>query len=189
MVHQKKARTPGQPPSLTTTDDAGKLKIIKAEKNTRILGCNIQENIHWQGHLETGEKPALPDLQRKLGAIRHLSKQLPQGCKKILVNGIILSKLVYLIPIWGNTYPKYLNKAQAILNNAARLITGRPKKTSTKVLMEECDWLDVRELTKYHSLMRMWNILWRQKPVQISDKITWNEDGKIETSKPRLQTT
>ena len=137
MVHQKRARTQGQPPTLNTMDENRQLKVLQTNKHTRILGCNLQENVHWQGHLETGDKPVFPDLRRKLGAIRHLSKQLPQECKKLLVTGIILSKLVYLIPVWGNTYPKYLNKAQAILNNAARLITGKSKITSSRILMEE----------------------------------------------------
>ena len=43
MVKQKRARLGGNPPTLTTEDKNGAVKIIKCSKYTKLLGGNFQE--------------------------------------------------------------------------------------------------------------------------------------------------
>ena len=84
MVPRKRARTRGSPPYLDTVGENGEMKRINAEKYTRILGYNIQDNLTMNAHLATGEKHLLGQIRQKLGAIKHLGKQLPSSCRKTL---------------------------------------------------------------------------------------------------------
>ena len=64
MIKQKKGRTPGPPPSLRVEKEPGVEQIIEDSSYTRILGENIQGNMLWQSHLETGEKALFPQVPR-----------------------------------------------------------------------------------------------------------------------------
>ena len=161
MVPQKRAKIKGTPPKLETIGLEGEHKTIQAKFYTRILGYNLQNNLSMKAHMETGEKNLLGDLRRKLGALKHLGKQLPTNSRKILVNGIIWSKINYIIEIWGTATPNYIKKVQTIVNKSARYITGDNKRTKKIVLMEKLNWLDVTETIKYRSLLCMWNIIRR----------------------------
>ena len=140
-------------------------------------------------HIETGEKHLLGELRKKLGAMKHLSKQFPTNCRKTLATGIILSKIIYMIQIWGGATAHYLNKIQTIMNNNSRFVLKLGRRTSTRKLMQEMGWLDVRELSLYHSLVIMCNITRRKIPYQIAEKMLINDDWTLQTHPARLLTT
>ena len=58
MIKQKQGRTNGNPPHLIVQDKDNPGEVIKISNSNcfRILGCNIQPNITWKMHLETGKK-------------------------------------------------------------------------------------------------------------------------------------
>ena len=100
-----------------------------------------------------------------------------------------MGKLIYLLPVWGGTVKKYAERVQVIMNNAARYVMGLGRREHRTELMKQCRWLDFKELVQYHSLVLMWKVLWRQAPLQTSNRFTVDEDHKIKTSKARLQST
>ncbi len=101
MTKQKKPRVKGEPPTLTVDNKDGTVKTITTGRTCRLLGGNFQEHLGWDAHLETGKKPLLPDLRRRLGQIRHLGQEVPVKTRLKLVNSLIIGKLIYLIPVWG----------------------------------------------------------------------------------------
>ena len=111
MICQKRAKITGQPPIMQVLDKTGKETTLKALEHTRILGMNIQRNLTWGAHLETGERALLPELRRKLGGLNHLSHHLPRKSRLILANGVIISRISYLIQIWGGCHEKYIKKS------------------------------------------------------------------------------
>ena len=129
MMKQKRSLLRGNPPSIEVEDIDGEQKTVHAERYTRVLGCNIPHNLSWGAHLWDGEKPVLKELRERLGTIKYLSHQLLRSCRKTLVEGLIWSRVTNLIEIWGGAPPKYMKKLQAVINNAARFITGEGKRT------------------------------------------------------------
>ena len=186
MVQQKRTKTRGDPPSLLTTDQEGRLKTIHSENYTRLLGANVGRDLGWKYHLETGDKATLPRIRQQLGALTMIRAQLPFRSRLNLVNGLLISKICYLIQIWGGAHQNYVRKVQVVLNKAARFVTKLDKRTSTKILMERCNWLTIKELIGYHSLVSMWSIVNRKIPEQVYDIIIINEDRTISTTKARL---
>ena len=136
-----------------------------------------------------GEKAILPTLRSKLGALKYCCRKLPISSRKLLATGLIVSRLVYLLPVYGGTCRKYFNKLQVVLNNTARFVTGLGKRTSKRPLMVACGWLDIEEMIVYHSILQMWRTINLKVPLYLYRKLTINEDTTIETTIPRLQNT
>ena len=62
----------------------------------------------------------LPGVRRMLGALQHLGKKLPCGCRKILASTMLMSRIIYLMPVWGGTTTNHLRKVQVLQNRVAR---------------------------------------------------------------------
>ena len=131
----------------------------------------------------------MPKVRKQLGLLKFIGKTMSEEGRKILATGLILSRICYLIPLWGGTQEKYIRKTQAVLNNTARWVLKRGKRTKTLRLMTDCKWLTIREMIKHYSLVAMWKIIWLKAPVYLHNKITINEDFCLQTSRPRLKTT
>ena len=168
-------------------DKDNKDKMIKTQEYTRLLGCNIGQNLGWLHHLETGKKALLPRLRKQLGAIKLLAKELPTKSKLLLSNGLIISKVCYMIQIWGAASNKLIRKVQVIVNQAARFITGANRRTRTNKLMESCKWLSVRELIDHQSLISMWIIVYLGIPAQIREHLAISDEHIITTRPARLK--
>ena len=122
MVKQKRSKINGQPPILRTTGRNGETKDIVSTKFARILGGNLQDDLSWKCQLETGKKALLPCLRTKIGALRLIARNIPTKGRLCLANGMIISKLVYLLPVWGGIPDSWRRKTQSVLNLAARTV-------------------------------------------------------------------
>ena len=188
MIRQKRVIIDGDPPWLEVKDKEDNLKFLTAGCHTRLLGGNIGQNLGWMEHLETGYKPILPKLRRQLGALNKLAKQTPPASHLVLANGMFMSNVCYLLPIWGATTKTMKKKVQVLMNKAAHYVTGWDKKTRTVKLMDECRWLLIDELIIYQSIISMWTVINRKIPRQLADEISVENDGKLTVDKPRLKT-
>ena len=187
MTQQKRTRVNGTPPTLTVKDKNNQDKEIMALNYMRLLGCNISRDLRWTHHLESGEKALLPRLIKQLGAIKLLSKELPTKSKLLLLNGLLISKICYMIQIWGAAHKNSIRKVQVLMNQAARFITGADRRTRTSKLMESCNWLSAKELIDYHSLVSMWRVVSLGIPAQIREHLAITEDRLISTRPARLK--
>ena len=188
MVRQKRVRLPGLPPQLSVTNSDGSLKIILAKEYCHLLGANIGKDATWQQHLETGEKPVFKTLRSTLGALTHLSKYMSTKCRLLLANGLFLSKLLYLLPMWGGLKNKDMKTVQVLLNKCARMVLGVGRKTRTRALMIGCNWLYVKELIEYHSTIQLFKTVNTGKPTNLRNKIQVLPDKKITAQNACLKT-
>ena len=197
MTYQKRTKLAGVPPDLTvselTTNRHGERKIedrhITDKSNTRMLGLNLNSNLGWDNHVNTGKGALLPQLRRKLGMISRLKDSLSKKAILHLVNAIIMSRLSYGICIWGNTNQSLQRQVQVLINSAARLITGRNRMTRQSTLLEECRWLPIKLMIEKFSLTQMWKTIWWKNPIYLDKKIQRLPNNKISTAAPRLQLT
>ena len=187
MVRQKRARIPGQPPQLTVSKPDGSIKVIIAKDNVRLLGANINKDATWTHQLHLGEKPVLTALRSTLGLLTHIGKFMPKKSKLLLANGLFLSKLTYLLPMWGGLAKKDANKIQVLMNKCARVVLGKSRKTRTRALMEGCQWLYFNELVLYHSLLLMYKIIHIGKPANMRNKLTILPNMRVQIEPGRLK--
>ena len=192
MSQQKRSKISGVPPELTATvfkDNRFQDDHVTDSIYCRILGGNLRNNLSWESHLNSGKRAVLPAFRRKLGALHSLRTSLTFKGKRQLVNGLLISKLSYIICLWGNTDASHINKAQIALNSAARFVLNAGKRTRQTELMSCCDWLDVRELTEYFSTIQLWKVLRWNVPAYMEEKFQFIEDSKVWTKSPRLKLT
>ena len=90
----------------------------------------------------------------------------------MVANGLVVSKLCYLIELWGGCEGYLLHSLQVILNRAARSVTKMSGYTSTKSLMAACSWLSVKQLVVYHTVKMVFKTLKTESPCYLHDRLT-----------------
>ena len=65
MLAQKKCKIKGDPPHLDVSTDKGNIKRLNAKTQNIFLGANLQENLKWSAHIDSGEEPMLAHLRKK----------------------------------------------------------------------------------------------------------------------------
>ena len=187
MVRQKRAKLAGFPPQLTVVKPDGTLKVILAKDLCRLLGVNINHDATWRHLLDLGEKPLVKGLRSVLGALTHISHHLPIKSRLMLANGLFISKLLYLLPMWGGLPHRDAKTLQILMNKCARMVLGCGRKIRTRTLMLGCNWLYLRELVTFHSAVTMFKIVNIGTPVNIRNKLTVSPDKRVCTTVARLK--
>ena len=187
MIGQKRARQAGHPPVLHEREASGRVKLITAEQQCRLLGGNLQDNMAWGARLHWGEEALLPAVRKHLGVLKHLGRLLPMKSRKMIADGMVISKVRYLIAVWGGTTDSNIRAIQTLVNDAARFVLQKSgRRDSTENLMTACGWLSVPEMITYHSLLLLWRVLRRKCPKVLADKLEMDDDCLIHTDKPGL---
>ena len=94
--------------------------------------------------------------------------------RKMLANGMIMSKLIYVIQVYGCASDYLLQSLQVQQNHAARIVTRLGWGTDTKKLLGQIGWLSVKQLYAYHSLITVFKLLHTGKPGYFKNKFSMN---------------
>ncbi len=89
----------------------------------------------------------------------------------------------------GGTCKKYADRVQVMMNKASRYINNMGRRTHSEELMKKCKWMNFKDLTRYHSLVTMWKVVWKGTPTQTRRKLTIDAENRVTTSQARLQST
>ena len=110
--------------------------------------------------------------KKHLNALQKTSKIANFKVRKMIANGIFMSKLIYLIQLWGGTSEYLLTFLQKLQNRAARMVTRKDWYTPTKTLLTQCGWLSVRQLAMYHTLLQVFKSKNDKLPVFLHEKFS-----------------
>ena len=84
--------------------------------------------------------------------------------RKMVADGIFMSKLIYLITLWGGSAKYIIVALQKAQNRAARVVTKLDWYTPTAELLKQCGWLSVHQLVVYHSVVLVYRVLQNKSP-------------------------
>ena len=146
--------------------------IITPSIVERLLGAQVHQDMRWREHLMDNKDFLLKSLNQRIGAIKKISKVSSFKTRKMIVNGIFMSKLIYLMPVWMGCEEFWVSALQVCQNTAARLVTRLDKYTSTNVLIRKCGWMPVRQLLIYHSLFIFHKVFQHQTRTFLYQKIS-----------------
>ena len=139
-------------------------EIISTSKSEKLLGGLINQNLKWTDHILLNEESLLKKLGTRLNALKQMGKVADFKTRKMLANGLFMSKLVYLMPLWGGC-DKFLIKAlQIVQNKAARSVTKLGIFTPVRTLLKQCGWLSVNQLVFFHTVVLLYKTLQNQSP-------------------------
>ena len=185
MVPQKRGKIIGNKPLLAVLDAKKNIKIIEAEPNIKLLGIHISENLNWNYQVTQ----LIKETKKKLGSLTLIKKELPRSARQTLANGIILSKISYMMAVWGGLSGNKVRMLQTILNSAARFVSGLKRTTSGVKLMASCGWLFAKEMISYHTLLALRRIVFDSQNNYFDGIIMRGNNLLLETNDARLKTT
>ena len=79
--------------------------------------------------------------------------------------------ILYMVAVWGGTVAYIIKLVQLIQNRAARSITKLGWFTPIKTLLDQCNWLSVKQLIFYHTALQVWKVKVSEYPVYIKSKL------------------
>jgi hypothetical protein len=143
-----------------------------------LLGFKIHENMNFSEHIMDGKDALIKTLNKRIGALKKIKKAASFKTKLNIANGIFMSKILYLLPLYGGC-PEYLLSAlQTKQNEAMRQVTGKrwviPGKqyVLTRDLLNQCGWLSIRQLCYYTTVLSIQKTLVQQTPEYLFKKLT-----------------
>ena len=171
---QARRRTDPNPSVVISTPDSE----IVPTPTEKLLGAWIHQDLKWAEHLQDNKENLLRALTTRLSAIIKLGQVASLRTRKMIANGVFMSKLTYLISVWGGCEGYLLKSLQVIQNKVARVVTKMPWSTPTRTLLLQCGWLSVRQLAMYSSVMLVYKAMQAGSPEYIRGMFS-NDYGRI----------
>ena len=109
-----------------------------------------------------GEESLVKALTRRLGALKKVGRVASFKNRKMIAEGLIMSKLSNLIPLWAGCDSYLILALQRIQNKAARVVTR--SSLSTAGHLAQCGWLSVQQLAFYQMCVLVYKVLEHKFP-------------------------
>ena len=91
----------------------------------------------------------------------------------MVANGAVMSKLVYLISVWGGAQKYLLKVLQVQQLTAARAVCGFCSRFwSRRKLLDRVGWLSIRQLIFFHTVFQAHKTIVSGKPASLHDSIS-----------------
>ena len=139
-------------------------EIIQPTYTEKLLGVYITNDFRFNEHLKENENSAFKSLTSRVNALAKIAQLASFKTRKMVANGIVISKLSYLIQWWGGCSDFLLSYLQVLQNRAGRIVTKHGPRTPNAIVLEQCGWLSVRQMVEYHSLVLVYKIKSNKKP-------------------------
>ena len=144
--------------------------IVKPESNGKLLGLTISQSLKWKDHIIGESNSMIKLLTSRIGPLKRLFINASFKTRLLVANACFMSVLSYMIVVWGGSESYLIKPLQVIQNKMARLITRQSWFTPTRILLRQCNWLSVRQLTIYHTMVQTWKVLAFKTPANIFSK-------------------
>ena len=146
--------------------------MIRPTRVEKLLGGQVCEDLKWREHILGGDQSLTKQLTSRVNGLQIVASKASLATRLNVANGIFMSKLSYLIQLWGGAEGYLLKALQVIQNKAARAVTRMTWFTPTKVLLKRCRWLSVKQLVFYHRVVTAHKIIKSKAPLYLHRKMS-----------------
>ena len=146
-------------------------ETILPSENERLLGAQISNDFTWNEHVIGNDKSMVKMITSRINALRKISWSADFKTRKMIANAIVMSRIIYLIQVYGTASDYLINFLQVLQNKAARVVTKLRWGTETKLLLNQVGWLSVRQLVVFHSLILVFKTKQVGKPIYLREKL------------------
>ena len=67
----------------------------------RLLGEQVHQDMRRKEHILDNKDSLTTSLNKRVGAVKKISKSASFKTRKMIANGLFISKLIYLMPVWN----------------------------------------------------------------------------------------
>ena len=114
----------------------------------------------------------MKQLASQINGLAIMSSRATFQTRLMVANGIVMSKLCYLIQLWGGCDTYLIKFLQVLQNRAARLVTRHGCFTPKRKLLKACRWLSIQQLIFYQSVVTAHKIVTRNSPLHLATRMT-----------------
>jgi len=142
--------------------------VITSTRSIKSLGLLIDDELSWAHNVNNVTKRCNSILW-SLYPIQHM---LTTYNRKIIINAYLMSKIRYLIPIWGNCKKNIGKAVERIIRRAARFVLGLSKYDKVKLRMsDELKWLLPSKLYQFEVIKLAYGIIYGMCPPYFTNYI------------------
>ena len=145
-------------------------EVIEPIPSEKLLGGYISSDLTWNNHIRDNHNSIFKTLVSRINALSKISNFSSFKTRKMIANGVVQSRLIYLIQLWGGCSNYLIRFLQILQNRAARIVTKLNWFTPVRTLLLQCGWLSVHQLVHYHSLMLAYKIRLEKTPFYFDEK-------------------
>ena len=139
--------------------------VITPTETEKLLGGQIHQSLTWNFHLRDHKGSLTSQLTSRINGLKRVCRNANFKTKLKVANGIVMSKLTYLITLWGGAQGYLLSALQVQQLTAARAVAGFASRFwSKRKLLDHVGWLSVRQLIFYHTVLQTHKTMATKKP-------------------------
>ena len=169
MVTQQKRRHIN---TMTVKLETG-VETITPSPVERLLGLQVHQDLGFGQHLVEGRNSLLCSLDTRIKALKSISKVASFKTRLNVCSALVVSSILYMLPVYGGAPEYMLTALQKRLNEAMRVVTRRRWEvlgrhlTSTAELLRQCRYLSIRQMVYFHSVGLVHKVLVNEAPVHL----------------------
>ena len=145
--------------------------VIEPVGTQKLLGINIHQSLKWKEHIISNDRSMIKTLRTRLSALSKIAVNANFKTRLMVANACFMSIISYMVAVWGGTEEYVIRAVQVMQNKAARCVTRLSWYTPTRLLLQQCNWLSIKQMILYHTAVQVWRVLDAKCPVFIESKL------------------
>ena len=143
---------------------------IEQSDVVKVLGVYLSRDELYKEYLITSDNSMMKFLETRLKMLKILSRHADEKSRKLLAEGLILSKINYCISLWGTTLVSIMDKFDKFINKVCRVVLNRRMTARVIDMYKELRWLTVWQTRTYHDIIQLNTILKYKTPQDLAAK-------------------
>ena len=151
--------------------NTGSTNITPVE-NARLLGLEIHQSLKWKEHLQNNQNSMTSSLAKRINAFKRIANNASFKTRLNVANACFMSTVTYMIVVWGGTESYLIKSIQVMQNRVARYVTKLSWFTPTRTLLKQCNWMSIKQLIFFHTVIQLWKVRKAAIPVGLNAYFT-----------------
>ena len=161
-------------------------KVVKHQRELKILGNTLSENLTWDSHVQ---KILIPALNNRVRTLRMISKYMGIKFKKIYANSVFKSKVMFGIETWGGASRKMISKIQNLQDQTMKLSLPKElKNKNSRQRLKLMNWMSIEQEVESATHKQTYKILNWKIPEEIAEKMPMNSNSMRMQTNQKLAT-
>ena len=150
---------------------------IKPTESEKLLGGHLHQSLKWNHHIRDSEHSIMKQITGRTNGLKKIASNSTFKTRLMVANGVIMSKLIYLITVWGGAQQYLLKGLQVQQLTAARTVCGfASTRWSKKKLLDKLNWMSIRQLIFFHTSLQALKSIRSGKPASIYESISIDKE-------------
>ena len=136
------------------------------------LGVTFDQCLTFSSHVDS----VVQKCTGILCALNHGRHSLPPSTMLTIIQGLVISRVLYCLTVYGVCNSGQLKRIQKLLNFAARVLSGRRKFDHVGDVLDRLNWLTAEHMYSYHGLSLLKRMIVTSQPESMASELVTRGD-------------